>query len=387
MTAMSDRLLDASSAGAVPVTGRGRATRSTQTAWIALAPALRRRRCDAARRSGATRGSVHMALLRRRARLRRASSRLRCRDGRFPSVGALIRRRSGWSARSATCTASSRVGCRTAALARPRRWGVGAAGDAPTAPRPAPTPSCRPRARALHQIPVGPVHAGIIEPGHFRFTANGETVVRLEQRLGYVHKGIEGLMHRRRHRARRRGSPARISGDSTVAYALRLRPRRRGGARRRRRRRAPCWLRGAHGGAGAPRQPPRRYRRDLQRRVVRAACTPHCGILRERVLRGGGRLLRPPADDGPHRAGRRRAPTSPPTAPRAICGAAATRSQRPFAELVAALRQHRLAAGPHRRHRHRRRRSWRGSSAPAAMSAAPRAATFDARRTLRLCAL
>jgi Respiratory-chain NADH dehydrogenase, 30 Kd subunit len=45
----------------------------------------------------------------------------------------------------------------------------------------------------LHQIAVGPVHAGIIEPGHFRFTANGETVVRLEERLGYVHKGIEGL--------------------------------------------------------------------------------------------------------------------------------------------------------------------------------------------------
>jgi Ni,Fe-hydrogenase III component G len=46
----------------------------------------------------------------------------------------------------------------------------------------------------LHQIPVGPVHAGIIEPGHFRFTANGEHVVRLEQRLGWVHKGIESLM-------------------------------------------------------------------------------------------------------------------------------------------------------------------------------------------------
>ena len=46
----------------------------------------------------------------------------------------------------------------------------------------------------LHQIAVGPVHAGIIEPGHFRFTASGETVVRLEQRLGYAHKGIEGLM-------------------------------------------------------------------------------------------------------------------------------------------------------------------------------------------------
>ncbi|TGT15610.1 hydrogenase expression protein HypE, partial [Mesorhizobium sp. M3A.F.Ca.ET.174.01.1.1] len=47
---------------------------------------------------------------------------------------------------------------------------------------------------SLHQIPVGPVHAGIIEPGHFRFTASGETVVRLEERLGYTHKGIEGLM-------------------------------------------------------------------------------------------------------------------------------------------------------------------------------------------------
>ncbi|RTL88475.1 MAG: hydrogenase expression protein HypE [Hyphomicrobiales bacterium] len=71
----------------------------------------------------------------------------------------------------------------------------------------------------LHQIPVGPVHAGIIEPGHFRFSANGEVVVRLEQRLGFVHKGIDSLMA---------GAPieraakiaARASGDSTVAYSL-----------------------------------------------------------------------------------------------------------------------------------------------------------------------
>jgi Ni,Fe-hydrogenase III large subunit len=72
---------------------------------------------------------------------------------------------------------------------------------------------------SLHQIPVGPVHAGIIEPGHFRFTANGETVVRLEARLGYVHKGIESLLagapvDRAAHLA------GRVSGDSTVAYAL-----------------------------------------------------------------------------------------------------------------------------------------------------------------------
>ena len=43
----------------------------------------------------------------------------------------------------------------------------------------------------VHEIPVGPVHAGIIEPGHFRFSVVGEKVLRLEERLGYAHKGIE----------------------------------------------------------------------------------------------------------------------------------------------------------------------------------------------------
>ncbi|HEX9465967.1 MAG TPA: nickel-dependent hydrogenase large subunit [Alphaproteobacteria bacterium] len=71
----------------------------------------------------------------------------------------------------------------------------------------------------LHQIPVGPIHAGIIEPGHFRFTANGETVVRLEERLGYVHKGIEKLMQGRTL-ADAASLAGRISGDSTVAHAL-----------------------------------------------------------------------------------------------------------------------------------------------------------------------
>ena len=71
----------------------------------------------------------------------------------------------------------------------------------------------------LHQIPVGPVHAGIIEPGHFRFTANGETVVRLEQRLGYVHKGVEKLMEGAEP-ARAARLAGRVSGDSTVAYAM-----------------------------------------------------------------------------------------------------------------------------------------------------------------------
>jgi len=70
----------------------------------------------------------------------------------------------------------------------------------------------------VHEIPVGPVHAGIIEPGHFRFQVVGEKVLRLEERLGYVHKGIEkkfetlGLVEAHR-------LAGRVSGDSTVAYA------------------------------------------------------------------------------------------------------------------------------------------------------------------------
>jgi len=72
---------------------------------------------------------------------------------------------------------------------------------------------------ALHQIAVGPVHAGIIEPGHFRFTANGEHVVRLEQRLGYVHKGIEAMMAGASLDDAARLA-ARTSGDSTVAYSF-----------------------------------------------------------------------------------------------------------------------------------------------------------------------
>lgn len=70
----------------------------------------------------------------------------------------------------------------------------------------------------VHEIAVGPVHAGIIEPGHFRFSVVGEKVLRLEARLGYVHKGVERrfteLPPLQAHRL-----AGRISGDSTVAYA------------------------------------------------------------------------------------------------------------------------------------------------------------------------
>ncbi len=69
-----------------------------------------------------------------------------------------------------------------------------------------------------HEIPVGPIHAGIIEPGHFRFSVIGERVLRLEQRLGYQHKGVEKLFI---GADVPRGAKlvGRVSGDSTCAYA------------------------------------------------------------------------------------------------------------------------------------------------------------------------
>src|ERR1041385_196258 len=85
-------------------------------------------------------------------------------------------------------------------------------------PTPAPWRFLPVEGDGVHQIAVGPVHAGIIEPGHFRFTASGETVVRLEQRLGYTHKGIEGLMTGASVE-RAVQLAGRVSGDSTVAYA------------------------------------------------------------------------------------------------------------------------------------------------------------------------
>jgi Ni,Fe-hydrogenase III large subunit/Ni,Fe-hydrogenase III component G len=70
----------------------------------------------------------------------------------------------------------------------------------------------------VHEIAVGPVHAGTIEPGHFRFSVVGEKVLRLEERLGYVHKGIElrftQLPILEAHRL-----ASRVSGDSAVAFA------------------------------------------------------------------------------------------------------------------------------------------------------------------------
>jgi Ni,Fe-hydrogenase III large subunit len=134
----------------------------------------------------------------------------------------------------------------------------------------------------LHQVAVGPVHAGIIEPGHFRFTADGETVVRLEERLGYVHKGIDHLMHGAslEQAARLAG---RTSGDSTVAYGF-------------------AFARAVEAALGIEPPPRAIWLRGVMAELERIAnhlgdfgaiCNDasfslmlaHCGMLRERVLR------------------------------------------------------------------------------------------------------
>jgi Ni,Fe-hydrogenase III large subunit/Ni,Fe-hydrogenase III component G len=79
-------------------------------------------------------------------------------------------------------------------------------------------PFVRVEGDGVHEIAVGPIHAGIIEPGHFRFSVTGESVLRLEERLGWKHKGIE-----RRFAGMGLSDgvklAGRVSGDSTVAYA------------------------------------------------------------------------------------------------------------------------------------------------------------------------
>jgi Ni,Fe-hydrogenase III large subunit/Ni,Fe-hydrogenase III component G len=79
-------------------------------------------------------------------------------------------------------------------------------------------PFVRVEGDGVHEIPVGPIHAGIIEPGHFRFSVVGEKVLRLEERLGYVHKGID---RRFRELSIAQGHllAGRVSGDATVAFA------------------------------------------------------------------------------------------------------------------------------------------------------------------------
>ena len=95
--------------------------------------------------------------------------------------------------------------------------------DAPAVPPlesdPAPFPFLTVQGPGVYEIPVGPVHAGLIEPGHFRFSVVGETILKLKARLWYVHKGVEKLFE---HRTPEQGLPLaeRISGDTAVGHTL-----------------------------------------------------------------------------------------------------------------------------------------------------------------------
>ncbi|MCK9531129.1 MAG: NADH-quinone oxidoreductase subunit C [Gammaproteobacteria bacterium] len=100
----------------------------------------------------------------------------------------------------------------------PLRVDFPASGRSPCrTPADADYPFARVHGSGVYEIPVGPVHAGIIEPGHFRFQAVGEEVLRLEERLGYVHKGVEKIAVGRDPAGLARLA-GRVSGDTTVAH-------------------------------------------------------------------------------------------------------------------------------------------------------------------------
>jgi Ni,Fe-hydrogenase III large subunit len=163
-------------------------------------------------------GVVHMALM---AGSDLSVLSLPCLDGHFPSVGRLHA-----PAARLERTISDLFGLVPLGAIDTRpwldhgNWGLRyPLGTSQDGAAPEPYPFLSAEGEGIHQVPVGPVHAGIIEPGHFRFHANGETIVRLEARLGYTHKGIEGLM-RGADLDRASKLAGRVSGDSTVAYAI-----------------------------------------------------------------------------------------------------------------------------------------------------------------------
>ena len=71
----------------------------------------------------------------------------------------------------------------------------------------------------VYEIAVGPIHAGVIEPGHFRFSVVGETIVRMEARQWYLHRGVEKLFHGRRPTEGIELAEL-VSGDTAVGHSL-----------------------------------------------------------------------------------------------------------------------------------------------------------------------
>lgn len=72
----------------------------------------------------------------------------------------------------------------------------------------------------LHEVGVGPIHAGVIEPGHFRFICNGEQILHLEIQLGFQHRGIEKLMVEKKDLLSRTILAESIAGDTVVGHTV-----------------------------------------------------------------------------------------------------------------------------------------------------------------------
>jgi Ni,Fe-hydrogenase III large subunit/Ni,Fe-hydrogenase III component G len=83
----------------------------------------------------------------------------------------------------------------------------------------APYPFIEVEGSGVYEIPVGPVHAGLIEPGHFRFSVVGETILKMTARLWYVHRGIEGMFQGVEVQEGVEIAQ-RISGDTALAHSL-----------------------------------------------------------------------------------------------------------------------------------------------------------------------
>lgn len=72
----------------------------------------------------------------------------------------------------------------------------------------------------LHEVGVGPIHAGVIEPGHFRFTCQGEMILNLEIMLGYQHRGVEKLMLEKAMLSQKAMLAESVAGDSSVSHGI-----------------------------------------------------------------------------------------------------------------------------------------------------------------------
>jgi Ni,Fe-hydrogenase III large subunit/Ni,Fe-hydrogenase III component G len=157
-----------------------------------------------------------------------------------------------------------------------------------------PFPFTKVGGEGVYEIPVGPVHAGVIEPGHFRFSVMGETIIHMRARLYFTHKGTEKLFEGRRPEEGV-ALAERVSGDTTVGHAM-------------------AYCQAIERGAGVDVPPRARYLRVVLLELERlynhiadfgaiandtgfAVAHAHCYRIRERLLRlnkrlTGSRLLR-----------------------------------------------------------------------------------------------